>query len=503
MWRSELYTTEVHEPLVPPKCVLPVYTAPIAGEALLSWLSRLAALVGQSPLLFTRHAFGIESTGRPEWWKRPTADQRGRLLAASGLTTRQLDDMTLQGWSTARNDETDSRFSPRRVILPKPYARAARSLYVCGACIAEDEIPYLRREWLIGWQAVCARHKTVLMRTCPHCGWKLSSLWLRDKEPINWRLCKRCRGVVARVNGTPAIDGAIDLQKAMVEIKRRGSGEIPGLGLVQWEQFTVLVDLVLRAVWAEARVDRRAALFAMLAEDLSLAPEERLRIDWRGNYGALVLMSWMISKWPYRLRRALEMLDAPSVDSLLGQLHGLNETSRTRTRTGARDVLDYRPRAKDWRPWLRGLVEGGMDFRALARDEKEWRRKERLIALAMLSEGRSIGQTAMALQVSTKMIKRWLEIGMSYGMEAVLKKTLRICDLTQEQINEITAWLATARRTSEGPLKWSGDHARSEIASRFGLLITTHTAYKLLLDNPPRRVRAIPPPVRNGGASTH
>lgn len=143
-----------------------------------------------------------------------------------------------------------------------------------------------------------------------------------------------------------------------------------------------------------------------------------------------------------------------------------------------------------------------MDFRALACGEKEWRRKERFIALAMLSEGQSIGQTAMALQVSTKMIKRWLEIGMSYGMEAVLKKALRICDLTQEQINEITAWLATTQRTSEGPLKWSGDHARSAIASRFGLLITTHTAYKLLLDNQPRRGRAIPPPVRNDGTLT-
>ncbi len=94
-------------------------------------------------------------------------------------------------------------------------------MFVCGECLAEDEIPYLRREWLIGWQAVCPRHRKVLMRGCPHCGWKLSSLWLRGKEPIDWHRCTRCQGALV-LDGPRAIDAVITLQKAMV---RRSAAE--------------------------------------------------------------------------------------------------------------------------------------------------------------------------------------------------------------------------------------------------------------------------------------
>ncbi|PHQ61812.1 MAG: hypothetical protein COC10_11525, partial [Sphingobium sp.] len=205
VWRSELYATEVHEKLVTPNYALPVYTAPIAGEALLSWLCRLAAMTGQSPLAFARQAFGIDSVRQPEWWRRPSADQRSVLLAISGLPPEQFDDMTLERWSTARNDENDRRFSPIRMIYPKQRERAARTLFACAACLAEDETPYLRREWLIGWQAVCARHRTVLMRRCPHCRWKLSSQWLRDKEPVDLHRCKRCGGLLAGANGPASL----------------------------------------------------------------------------------------------------------------------------------------------------------------------------------------------------------------------------------------------------------------------------------------------------------
>jgi hypothetical protein len=50
-----------------------------------------------------------------------------------------------------------------------------------------------------------------------------------------------------------------------------------------------------------------------------LRPDARFTIDWKSNYGALVLMAWMIADWPVRLRRALELLAAPRVDDLLGR----------------------------------------------------------------------------------------------------------------------------------------------------------------------------------------
>lgn len=489
MWRSELYVTEVHEPLVAPHYVLPVYTAPIAGEALLSWLCRLAAMVEQSPLAFARQAFGIDSTGNPEWWRRPTADQRSRLLAISGLAPKQLDEMTLDRWSTARNDENDRRFSPIRVLHPNLDGRAARSLFVCGACLTEDKTPYLRREWLIGWQAVCARHRTVLMRRCPHCDWKLISQWLRYKEPVDLRRCKRCGGLLAETKRTAAFDGAIELQEAMLKVKRRGSGEIPGLGIIQWETFTVIVDLVMRAVWGKPAFHNREMLLAGVARDFSLPLYEWRDIDWTGNYGALVLMAWMLMDWPVRFRSTLELFDARPIDDLLGQVREMSEASTIRARTRMRDVLDYRPQAMEWLPWLRGLIESGTDFHELARAETEWQRRDRFTALALLGEGQSIEQAAKAVRVSTNMIKRWLEIGMMFGVEAILKRPLYISDLSYEQVTEISAWLSTTEGTSNGPVAWTRESARSEIAARFGLIVATNTAYQILVDIRNRQAR--------------
>lgn len=479
MWKSDLYPTEVHKPLVARRYGLPVYTAPIAGEALLSWLCRMGAMVEESPLTFARHAFGIDSVRRTEWWRRPTAEQRGKLLAVSGLAPDQLDDMTLERWSIARHDESDRRFSPIRLLYPK--LQPGRSLSACGACLTEDETPYLRREWLIGWQAICPRHRTVLMLRCPSCHWKLSSLWLRDKASVDLRHCKRCGGMLAKASSTPAIGIAIDLQEAMLDVKRRGCGAIPGLDIIRWEMFTVIVDLVLRAVWGKSDRVAREMLLAELFCDLSLPPNEQDSIDWKGNYGTLVLLAWMLRDWPVRLRRSLELLDAPRVENLLGQIQAIDNRSEIRARTQLQDVLDYQPRSRRWRPWLRGLVKAGADFHALARAENVWQRKERFTALALLGDGKSIAQVALAVRVSTNMIKRWLEIGTAFGLEAMLEKPLRICDLTSIQIEEILTWLAATERTSGCPLAWKRERARSEISTRFGLLITTNTAYQLLL----------------------
>ncbi len=167
----------------------------------------------------------------------------------------------------------------------------------------------------------------------------------------------------------------------------------------------------------------------------------------------------------------------------------MDDATRKRVLDVVGSANDHHPKPESWKVWLADLVAEGTDFRALADKDTSWVRRDRLIAVALLSEGRTIAEAAAAVRVSTNMIERWLEIGMAYGLPAVTAKALRICDITPDQKTEIAAWLREADRTHSGPTGWTREHARSEITARFGLLITTNAAYHFLLDNRPRPKR--------------
>lgn len=488
MFRPEAYPVEVDE-RCPPGYTLPVHAVPADDEALASWLRRLATMAGLSAFAFTRKAFGICSSARPEWWRRPPPGHREILMERGGLTPEQLAAMTLEGWSIARNDERDERFSAGAVQYPKRRFKAGRSLPVCGRCLAEDAKPYLRRDWLIGWIAVCPRHRTVLTRTCPGCERKLISRGLGERDLIDLQRCPKCETLLTGAEAQPAIDAAIELQTAMLALKRRGAGTIKGLGLIDWKAFTVILDLVLKVIWSEAKVNVREELFALILADLALDPDRRLRIDWRRNYGVLVVMAWMLADWPDRLLQTLALLNAPRIEDIVAELNDVDDATRKRVLDVVGSANDHRPKPESWKVWLADLVAEGTDFRALADEDTSWVRRDRLIAVALLSEGRTIAEAAAAVRVSTNMIERWLEIGMAYGLPAVTAKALRICDITPDQKAEIAAWLREADRTHSGPTGWTREHARSEITARFGLLITTNAAYHFLLDNRPRPKR--------------
>jgi len=446
-------------------------------------------MVGLSAFAFTRQAFGICSSVQPEWWRRPNPDQRDILIERGGLTPNQLAAMTLDGWSIVRRDERSDRFSALTTRYPKRRLQAGQSLPVCGECLAEDATPYLRRDWMIGWIAVCPRHRTVLTRVCPGCERKLDSRGLRERNIIELHRCPRCGSVLIGAIADPAIEAGINLQTAMLALKQTGAGEMPGVGLIDWTTFTVILDLVQKVIWIKPKVNAREALLTQILADLVLDPDLRLSLDWRGNYGVLVVMAWMLASWPDRLLQALDLLNAPTAEDLLDELPDVDEVTRKRVLHTVGCARDHRQKPESWQLWLADLAAAGTDFRALARRETSWVRRDRLTALALLSEGRTIVEVAFEVRVSTNMVERWLEIGVAYGLAAVTAKTLRICDLTPDQKAEITAWLQEGDRAHSGPTGWTREHARSEITARFDLVITTNAANSFLLDIRQRQKR--------------
>jgi transposase/ribosomal protein L37AE/L43A len=441
-------------------------------------------MTGIPALAFTRRAFGINSSSQPEWWRRPKADQKKILIARGGLTPDQLSEMTLEGWSIARHDEREERFSARITEYPRRF-KAGRAVPVCGRCLSENEPPHLHRDWMIGWVAVCPHHRSVLTRVCPSCDRKLVSRGIREKDIVDIGACPRCGALLTGGDALPAMDIVIKLQAAMLAVKRMGIGEIPGLGTTEWRTVILIIDLVLKAAWIKADVHVREDLFARIVFDLGLDPNQRLLIDWRGNYGALIQMAWMLADLPRRLRQMLELLNAPTVEDILAELPDVDEAAKVQVLRAVGCAREHQPQPVKWRLWLAELVAGGIDFRALALAERNWPRRDRLVALALLSEGHTIKETATEVRVSTNMVTRWLEIGTAYGLDAVTAKSLRICDLATDQKEQIAGWLRESQRTQSGPSGWTREQARSEIAAQFGLLITTNAAYQLLLQNRP------------------
>jgi hypothetical protein len=95
---------------------LPLYVEPSLDEALLSWLLRLATLLGVSFHVLARQAFGIDDrSGYTRWWNRPHPWALVRISERTGVNVARLRQMTFEGLEPAyRDDEAAAHFAGRR-----------------------------------------------------------------------------------------------------------------------------------------------------------------------------------------------------------------------------------------------------------------------------------------------------------------------------------------------------------------------------------------------------
>ncbi len=119
----------------------PIYIEPMPGEALASWLCRLASKIGLPPLAFIRHAFGIDCRSDAQWWRRSSREQLATVAAGTGVSLERLAAMTLADWSVARLDEHPQRLSAQYALHPPARHAADRFTAACLRCLAEDRAP--------------------------------------------------------------------------------------------------------------------------------------------------------------------------------------------------------------------------------------------------------------------------------------------------------------------------------------------------------------------------
>jgi transposase len=468
-----------------------MHAVPSDGEALCSWLTRLGNRVGMSGRDTARRAFGIDSHRRPEWWRRPPPAELAVLAGKSGLKPEQVRAMTLLDWAEARCDERHDRFCAPGFWRQRTRPAVLRPLAVCPRCLADDDEPFIRTEWMIGWMAVCAKHRTVLVGRCSHCGGTLTLPGLSMRRAARIGRCERCDRTPDQAHAEPALDAVCDIQQRLLALKRAGSGDLPGLGPIAWETLVGLADLLLSAVWRPRARHARERLFARVVGDSRLGPDERLQIDWRSNYGTMLILAWLIGGWPRRMTEAMDLLRAPGLDVLVGLVTELGSQPTPPLAAMLAGVIPDRPsREEEWRRWLESLPETAETLRKRAQQEFRYGVSQRLHALADLRDGMAPAIVAERAGLRVVTIERWLDMGLEYGIKALTAEQMRISHLSADQRQAITAWLNSVRRLSKGLTAWSVENAQHEIAARFGVLLSTSAVLHLATETP--RLRSDP-----------
>jgi hypothetical protein len=144
---------------------LPIRLAPVAGEALDSWLEALAhrsavtwgdigAAVGLPPARFGR----LSSIIRVE----PAV--AASISAATGVSDAVIHAMTLVRYE---NSPLRSSTGARNISRCFPWARISGSRY-CPHCLMESGGRWQLR-WRLGWAFACLEHHCLLADICPHC----------------------------------------------------------------------------------------------------------------------------------------------------------------------------------------------------------------------------------------------------------------------------------------------------------------------------------------------
>jgi hypothetical protein len=329
-----LFSVELFEPAGPEtnehRRQLPGRVTPLPGEALGSWLLRHAEPFGLAPEALLPRSCDVELAATTEWWRRPHQALIDGLAKRTGLSAAEIGAMTCAGWrGDGRSDEMPERFSRLRFQNVRPVTRQMRRASVCPRCIAEDETPYIRRNWTLGWITACPSHGKVLVSECPDCRTKLRLPRLSSGNYFAPDRCARCAFRLGQANDRRARESGLELQTRMLDGRDRGVFDLPGHGLIPWPVAVALFDVLLGAVWIETKPGARTRLFARIARDIG---HDELGENPTGSYEGLAILAWILAGWPDRLRITIAILRARR----LGDSSSGGKISMTRCSVGSR-----------------------------------------------------------------------------------------------------------------------------------------------------------------------
>jgi transposase len=145
-------------------------------------------------------------------------------------------------------------------------------------------------------------------------------------------------------------------------------------------------------------------------------------------------------------------------------------------------------------------MESAAELRALARVERDPRKRVRLLAIANVRDGMVVEEAARATGMGRATLYRWLARERTGGPAALRDRPRsgRRRRLSAEQRAEVRAWvLAGPDVQKDGVVAWRGGDVRAMVEQRFKVKLAPSSAYRLLDE---LHLSALVPRPRHGDA---
>jgi hypothetical protein len=151
----------------------PIHPAPFPGEALLSWLGRIAQSYGQTAADLLTHDLGVEASGHENLDVAAPPRMIPVLSNKTGQSVDRISRMTIAG---SAPNVLDMR--PLRVPWRRHRSGRRRTfvhatcveiglfdrIHACRVCLAETRTPWIRLAWRVPWIGSCPDHGLLLER---------------------------------------------------------------------------------------------------------------------------------------------------------------------------------------------------------------------------------------------------------------------------------------------------------------------------------------------------
>ncbi len=278
---------------------LPACVEPEAGEAIISWLWRLARRLELSVEELGIYAFMIDTrSARTHWWRRPDPWLLERMSERTGISRPKVRQMTFLSWAPDyRDDSLDARFTGRYFDRQGVTRRSDR-FAVCRQCLVADREPYLRALWTVSWVSICPQHATILTVRCPRCRTGLRLSPLVSKTSGSLHLCRHCGSDLRNEEDEFLAEPLVErLQSTLIAAKRGGQSHWNRFGVLSWAEMVALIDVLMGTFWKGLSWDERCQIYPKYEQQIErLHGEESSPYD--SNYGALRLLTWLTEDWP-------------------------------------------------------------------------------------------------------------------------------------------------------------------------------------------------------------
>ncbi|MDJ1138793.1 TniQ family protein [Marinicella marina] len=197
---------------------------PLQDELLSSWIVRLSNGHGALLHTFCRLLWPGQSIWTRDIDTHPPSNVIDILAYKTGTSIDKIIETTMLSYESKLFEKVINS-NNHWILAQGTYHRVRhrKALQFCPECLEEDDSPYFRKHWRLGWNTICLKHSRPLRSDCSFCGEKImvhKLLWESGKP-----YCPSCNQSLARSkHSTLNISNELfELNKMFFSIIKNGS----------------------------------------------------------------------------------------------------------------------------------------------------------------------------------------------------------------------------------------------------------------------------------------